>query len=64
MTINYYKPHKMLKYFTVFFRKKKNPLACTVITAAIVIVGLGMAQGGHTRGQTPGHVREGLTLFL
>lgn len=31
----------MLKYFTVFSRKKKNPLACTLITAVIVTVGLG-----------------------
>lgn len=56
----------MMKSLTVYFRKKfqNSPLACTFATAEVASCEDQMARGGHSRGQTPGHVMKSLTLFL
>lgn len=49
-----------MKSLTVYFRKKSqnSPLACTFATAEVASCEDQMAQGGHSRGQTPGHVMK------
>lgn len=57
----------MLKSHIVYFRKKpqnSHTSGLHTYNSRSSNCEDEMAQGGHTRGQTPGHVMKSLTLFM